>query len=61
MGRAADGHGFRLVGHHDLDGSGDGMQIQRQGDTLYVDLGRGRDDEQEREPADDTIPVTGED
>lgn len=36
MGRAAEGHGFRLVGHHDLDGYGDGMQVQRAGDALYV-------------------------
>ena len=36
MGRPAEGHGLRLVGHHDLGGFGDGMQVQREGDALYV-------------------------
>ena len=36
MGRPAESDGFRLVGHHDLGGFGDGMQVQRQGDALYV-------------------------
>jgi len=31
-----EGFGFSLVGHSDLDGSGDGMQIMRMGDALYV-------------------------
>jgi hypothetical protein len=29
-------HGLRLVGHSDLDGRGDGMQVLRHGDALYV-------------------------
>ena len=29
-------HGLELVGHSDLDGKGDGMQIMRSGDVLYV-------------------------
>ncbi len=28
--------GFHLVGHSDLDGYGDGMQVMRHGDALYV-------------------------
>lgn len=29
-------HGLRLVGHSDLGGFGDGMQLMRSGDALYV-------------------------
>ncbi len=29
-------HGLALVGHNDLDGRGDGMQVMRSGDVLYV-------------------------
>jgi hypothetical protein len=29
-------HGLRLVGHSDLGGCGDGMQVMRHGDALYV-------------------------
>jgi hypothetical protein len=29
-------HGLRLVGHSDLRGCGDGMQVMRHGDALYV-------------------------
>jgi hypothetical protein len=32
----ADIDGFELVGHSDLDGHGDGMQVMPFGDTLYV-------------------------
>lgn len=32
----ADIDGFRLVGHSDLNGHGDGMQVMPLGDTLYV-------------------------
>lgn len=32
----ADIQGFRQVGHSDLGGFGDGMQVMRSGDTLYV-------------------------
>jgi hypothetical protein len=32
----ADIDGFELVGHSDLDGHGDGMQVMPHGDTLYV-------------------------
>jgi hypothetical protein len=32
----ADIRGFRQVGHSDLGGFGDGMQVMRSGDTLYV-------------------------
>ena len=43
------------------DGEGlDQFPTRVEDDTLYVDLGRGRDDEQGPEP-DDTIPVTGND
>ncbi len=31
-----DSVGFRLVGHSDLDGHGDGMQVMPHGDALYV-------------------------
>lgn len=31
-----DSSGLRLVAHHDLDGHGDGMQVMRHGDYLYV-------------------------
>lgn len=31
-----DSLGFRLVGHSDLDGHGDGMQVMPYGETLYV-------------------------
>jgi hypothetical protein len=31
-----DTSGFRLVGHSDLNGYGDGMQVMPHGDTLYV-------------------------
>jgi hypothetical protein len=31
-----EAHGLRLVGHSDLGGCGDGMQVLRQGDALYV-------------------------
>lgn len=31
-----DTSGFRLVGHSDLDGFGDGMQVMPHGDVLYV-------------------------
>jgi hypothetical protein len=33
---AEDTSGFRLVGHSDLDGHGDGMQVMPFGDVLYV-------------------------
>jgi hypothetical protein len=32
----ASAQGLRLLGQHDLDGRGDGMQVMRHGDTLYV-------------------------
>ncbi|MGH3347314.1 MAG: LVIVD repeat-containing protein [Nocardioides sp.] len=32
----AESHHLTAVGHHDLDGSGDGMQVLREGDALYV-------------------------
>ncbi|HEX6148929.1 LVIVD repeat-containing protein [Nocardioides sp.] len=32
----AESHHLSAVGHHDLDGSGDGMQVLREGDALYV-------------------------
>src|SRR5690606_29868532 len=32
----ADAHGLVTVGHHDLGGRGDGMQVLREGDVLYV-------------------------
>ncbi|HEX2404434.1 MAG TPA: hypothetical protein VHM29_07000, partial [Acidimicrobiia bacterium] len=31
-----DTSGFRLIGHSDLNGYGDGMQVMPHGDTLYV-------------------------
>lgn len=31
-----DSRGFRLVSRHDLGGHGDGMQVLREGDALYV-------------------------
>lgn len=31
-----EAEGFRQIGHHDLDGHGDGMQVMRSGDALYV-------------------------
>lgn len=31
-----ESRGLRTVGHHDLDGRGDGMQVLREGDALYV-------------------------
>ena len=31
-----DCEGLQTVGHHDLDGAGDGMQVLREGDALYV-------------------------
>jgi hypothetical protein len=34
--RALEQRGLELVGHSDLDGRGDGMQIMRNGDVLYV-------------------------
>jgi hypothetical protein len=36
MSRPEDAVGLHLVGHSDLGGSGDGMQVLRQGDALYV-------------------------
>ena len=32
----ASASGLRTIAHHDLDGMGDGMQVQREGDALYV-------------------------
>lgn len=32
----ASAAGLRLLGHHDLAGRGDGMQVLREGDVLYV-------------------------
>jgi len=34
--RALEQEGLELVGHTDLDGRGDGMQVMRNGDVLYV-------------------------
>lgn len=34
--KTASAHGLRLLGQHDLAGRGDGMQVMRHGDTLYV-------------------------
>ena len=34
--RPLEAHGLELVGHTDLEGTGDGMQIMRSGDVLYV-------------------------
>jgi hypothetical protein len=34
--RVESAHGLRLVGHSDLGGCGDGMQVMRHGDALYV-------------------------
>ena len=34
--RALEARGFEYVGHTDLEGRGDGMQIMRNGDVLYV-------------------------
>jgi hypothetical protein len=36
MQAAADNSGFRLVGHHDLGGHGDAMQVIKHGDHAYV-------------------------
>jgi hypothetical protein len=33
---AASAAGLRLLAHHDLGGHGDGMQVIRRGDALYV-------------------------
>jgi hypothetical protein len=33
---SSDISGFRQIGHHDLGGYGDGMQVMRSGDALYV-------------------------
>lgn len=33
---AEDSAGFRLIGHSDLDGYGDGMQVMPNGEALYV-------------------------
>jgi hypothetical protein len=33
---AGDAHGFRQLAQHDLGGHGDGMQVMRSGDALYV-------------------------
>ena len=32
----ASAEGLTLLSHHDLDGRGDGMQVLREGDALYV-------------------------
>lgn len=32
----AESHHLTAIGHHDLAGSGDGMQVLREGDALYV-------------------------
>lgn len=32
----ASAKGLRVLGHHDLDGNGDGMQVLREGNVLYV-------------------------
>jgi hypothetical protein len=34
--RPLEQHGLELVGHTDLDGRGDGMQVMRSGDVAYV-------------------------
>jgi hypothetical protein len=34
--RPSEQHGLELVGHTDLDGKGDAMQVMRNGDVLYV-------------------------
>lgn len=34
--KTLEASGLRLIGHSDLDGRGDGMQIMREGDALYV-------------------------
>ena len=34
--RTASAVGLRLIGHHDLAGRGDGMQVIRHGNALYV-------------------------
>jgi len=34
--RALEQRGLALIGHSDLDGRGDGMQVMRNGDVLYV-------------------------
>jgi hypothetical protein len=36
MARQEEAAGLHLVGHHDLGGYGDGMQVLREGDALYV-------------------------
>ncbi len=36
MSHPADASGLRQIGHSDLDGRGDGMQVMRHGDALYV-------------------------
>ena len=36
MAHREDIEGFALVGHSDLNGFGDGMQVMRHGDALYV-------------------------
>lgn len=33
---AGEFNGLQTIGHHDLDGAGDGMQVLREGDALYV-------------------------
>jgi len=33
---AGEFHGLHTIGHHDLGGLGDGMQVLREGDALYV-------------------------
>jgi hypothetical protein len=33
---AASSHGLRLLAHHDLGGHGDGMQVLREGNVVYV-------------------------
>ena len=34
--RTASAAGLRLIGHHDLGGNGDGMQVIRHGGAVYV-------------------------
>ncbi len=34
--RDGEAEGLRQIGHHDLNGYGDGMQVMRAGDALYV-------------------------
>lgn len=36
MSHPEDAHGLRAIGHSDLNGYGDGMQVLREGDALYV-------------------------